>query len=149
MTMRAWLFEPWRTRVLWASLAGNLFLGALIGGHLIWRGPPFPPGLDGAVMRMAHDLPESDSARFRLILERERPWFEQSRRRMDFARSDLAQSIAKEPFDEAEVRMRMQVFQATWIETSTRFGESLLVALGTLSPEGRVRLADTAIRRRP
>ncbi len=137
------LREPWRTRLLWLSIAGNLFSATLIGAHLAAGRPPGPPGLAGAAERMARDLPSADAARFRATLDRERPWYDMARRRMAEARADLSHSIAQNPYDEAVVRERMVVFQARWAETSGRFGESLLTAIGTLSPEGRAKLAET------
>lgn len=138
------LREPWRTRVLWLSIAGNLFSATLIGTHFAAVRPPGPPGLAGAAERMARDLPAADATRFRATLDREKPWYDMARRRMAEARADLSRSIAQNPYDEAAVRERMLVFQARWAETTGRFGESLLAAIGTLSPEGRVRLAQTA-----
>jgi len=136
------LREPWRTRVLWLSLAGNLFGATLIGAHMA-AGSPGPPGLAGAAERMARDLPPGDAVRFRGTLDREKPWYDMARRRMAEARADLASSIAANPYDEAVVRERMVAYQARWAETSGRFGESLLTAIGTLSPEGRTKLAET------
>jgi uncharacterized membrane protein len=138
------LREPWRTRLLWLSVAGNLFSATLIGTHLATDRGPGPPGLAGAAERMARDLPTADAARFRATLDRERPWYEIARRRMAEARADMARSIGQNPYDEAAVRERMLIFQARWAETSGRFGESLLTAIGTLSPEGRAKLAETA-----
>jgi len=137
-----WLREPWRTRVLWLSVAGNLFAAALVGARLV-VGPPGPPGLAGAAERMARGLPAADAARFRATLDHERPWFDAARHRMAGARADLARSIAQNPYDQNAVHERMVAYQARWAETSGRFGDSLLAAIGTLSPEGRAKLAET------
>lgn len=137
-----WLREPWRTRALWLSVAGNLFSAALIGAHFVAARPSGPPGLAGFAERMARGLPPDDAARFRTVLDHERPWYDMARRRMAEARADLSASIAQNPYDEAAVRERMMAFQARLAETSGRFNESLLVAIGTLSPEGRAKLAD-------
>ena len=139
--MIALLREPWRNRLLFLSVAGNLFSVALIGTHWATRRPHGPPGLEGAVERMARDLPPVDSTQFRAVLARERPWYDQARRRMDAARADLSRGIAQDPYDEALVRVRMLELQKSWFETSGRFGQSLVLAIGTLSPEGRQRLA--------
>ena len=141
-----WLREPWRTRLLWLSLAGNLFAGALIVAHLTMNRRPGPPGLDGVVERMASALPDPDAARFRATLAHERPWYDLARRQMDESREQLSQAIAQQPYDEAVVRDRMHNWQAHWIETSNRFGDSLLSAIGELSPEGRTRLAEASLR---
>ena len=137
-----WLREPWRTRVLWLSVACNLFAAALAGARFV-VGPPGPPGLAGAAERMARDLPPADAARFRAALDPQKPWFDAARRRMADARADLARSIAQNPYDEQVVHERMAAYQARWAETSGRFGDCLLTAIGTLSPEGRAKLAET------
>ena len=139
------LREPWRTRLLWLSIAGNLFAVALIGSHMATGRPAGPGGLEGVVERMAHDLPPADAEQFRTVLAHERPWYELARRNMDESREALSQAIAHQPYDEAAVRARMQEWQARWVETSSRFGESLLSAIGTLSPEGRTRLAEASL----
>ncbi len=141
----SWLTEPWRTRVLWLSVALNVFCGALIGGHLL-VGRGHGPGLDGAVDRLAQSLAPDDATQFRRVLAAERPWYNQSRRMLDAARAELAQSIAQDPWDEANVRLHMIAFQARWLESSSRFGDGLLVALGTLSPDGRSRIAIATLR---
>lgn len=143
--MSLMLREPWRTRLLFASVAGNLFGAALIGAHLL-RPARAMPGLDGAVEHMARDLPTDDAERLRAVLARERAWREDARRRMDEARAELSRSIGSVPYDEAAVRARMAALQARRAEASGRFGEVLIVAIGTLSPEGRARLADAAER---
>lgn len=143
------LRDPWRTRVLWLSIAGNLFGAALIGAHLATRPPHGRPGLADVAERMARELPPADAARFRAALDRERPWHEMARRRMTEARADLSRSIAAQPYDEAVARQRLMVFQSRMSETAERFGDSLLAAVGTLSPEGRAKLADTALHSGP
>lgn len=148
MRLRPWLFEPWRTRVLWLSVALNLFGAALIGGHFVDRGRPGPPGFEGAVERMARDLGPEDAGRFRAVLASERPWYGQSRRALDEARADLSRSIAQTPFDEAQIRLKMEALQARWTESSTRFGDGLLSALAQISPDGRARIAETTLHAR-
>ncbi len=120
-------------------------MGALIGGQLILASP-HRPDIDGAVDRLAQSLDQDDATRFRRVMAAERPWFDQSRRMLDDARADLARSIAEDPWNEAVVRLHMLAFQARWVETSSRFGDGLLVALGTLSPDGRSRVAIATLR---
>src|SRR5947199_128027 len=61
------LREPWRTRLLFVSVAGNLFAAALIGAHYTMRParPPGPPRAAIIMDRMALDLAPDDAARFR------------------------------------------------------------------------------------
>lgn len=135
--------RPWRDRLLWASLAANLFLVALVGAHLLHRRPP-RPGLEGTVHRLARALPPADADRFRVALERERPRYDRAYAEMDAARAELARAIGRTPYDERQVRDTLRVWQGHWQTVADRFADALLVAAGDLSPEGRARLADAA-----
>ena len=126
---------------LWVSLASNLFFAGLIGSHLLSHRPPQRPGLDGFIGRLTQSLPPADAQRFHEVLDRERPWYEQAHAAMEQARGRLAGAISHEPYDEGQVRERLQEWRARWSEGSDRFGDSLLVAIRTLSPEGRQKLA--------
>lgn len=134
--------EPWRTRLLFVSLAGNLFLAGLIGAQWVHRPPHGHGGPEGGLERMAHDLPPADAERFRTAMAVQRPQREQARARMETARMALSTAIARTPYDEGVVRKSMQDWQAAWIEWSNQFGGSMLSALSTLSPDGRARLAE-------
>ena len=131
-----------RRALLWASLAANVFFAALVGSHLANRPPP-SPGVDGFASRLAAGLPPADAARFRAVLDQERPWYQQAHAAMDGAREQVAAAIAREPYNETDVRARLQDWRARWAESSDRFGDSLLTAVRALSPEGRQRLAAT------
>ena len=137
-----------RSGLLWASLAANLFFAGLIGSHLLMRPPSPSHGLDGCVGRLADSLSPPDAARFRGVLDRERPWYEQAHAAVNRARGRLADAIGREPYDESEVRQRLQDWRARWSEGSDRFGDSLLVAVRALSPQGREQLA-AALRQPP
>ncbi|MGI4950488.1 MAG: periplasmic heavy metal sensor [Janthinobacterium lividum] len=146
---KPWLLEPWRTRVLWLSLGANLFLAALAAApHLMPHRTMGPPGFDGVVERMARNLPGADADLFRRAMDRERPWYDMSRRRLDEARAEIGRSIAQEPYDPSATRAAMTEMQNRLRESSTRFDESLVSALDGLSPEGRARLAQDMARRR-
>ena len=142
---RSWLagVRPNSARgvALWASLAVNLFFAGLIGSHALFHRPPPPPGLEGFIGHLTRSLPAADAQRFSQVLARERPWYEQAHAAMEQARARLAAAISGEPYDEGQVRERLQEWRARWSEGSDRFGDSLLVAIRTLSPEGRQRLA--------
>ena len=126
---------------LWASLAANLFFAGLIGSHLLFHRPPPRPGLEGFIGRLTQSLPPSDAQQFREALARERPWYEQAHAAMERARARVGAAISSEPYDEGQVRERLQESRARWGEGAARFDDSLLVAIRTLSPEGRQRLA--------
>ncbi len=146
------LLEPWRTRVLWASLCLNVFGIALLAvpmfAHMAHR-PPGPPGFDGFVARMARDLPPADAETLRTEMARERPWYEMGRDSLDESREALARAVSRDPFDQAETHSALQALQDRMRDSATRFDDSLVVAMTKLSPEGRVRLAETLRRRRP
>lgn len=138
-----------RRALLWVSLAANLFFAGLIGSRLLVHpAPSHAPGLDGFIARLTASLPPDDAGQFRAVLERERPWYDQARTATERAHARLADAIAQTPYDEGEAERRLQEWRARWNESSDRFGESLLTAVRTLSPEGRQCLADT-LRRPP
>jgi len=133
-----------RRALLWASLAANLFFAGLVGSHLLMRpAPPQVPGLDGFIARLAAALPSADADRFRSVLDGEKPWYDQARAATERAHARLADAIGRTPYDEAEARQRLQDWRARWNESSDRFGNSLLAAVRTLSPQGRQFLAAT------
>ncbi len=138
----------WRQRLLWVSLAANLFFVALIGTHSLMRPAETPPGLDGMVQRLASALPAADAARFRAAMERARPEFVRSHQAMETARVRLAGAIAARPFDEPAVTAGLQAFRSGWMVGSDQFSTSLLAAVRTLSPGGRARLGAAMLRPR-
>ena len=131
-----------RRWALWVSLAANVFLLALVAAPLLR--PHHPPGFAGLVEHLSRSLPPGDAERFRGVLVQERPWYDMARRRMDGSRAELSRAIAASPYDEARVRAAMKDWQASWQEMTDRFGDSLLLAISNLSPDGRARLADAA-----
>lgn len=147
------LREPWRTRLLFLSVAGNLFALALIGSNALQRAqygrPHGPPGAEAIIDRLARDLPRQDAERFRASMALGRAQFDLAHQRMEAARDTMAVAIGRTPFDEAEVRRAMQAWQASWIAWSDSLGESLVRTLPALSPDGRGRLAEAGHRRPP
>ena len=144
------LLEPWRTRVLWASVALNLFALPMLAAPRLWNPHASgPPSFDSLVERMARSLPAGDAATFRTAMAREHPWYDISRRDMEEKRDAMAQVVAREPYDAAAVRAALVAMQAGLREAAGRFDDSLVLALGELSPAGRAELAETLRRRRP
>ena len=144
------LLEPWRTRLLWASLAVNLFALPMLAAPHVWpRHPPGPPSFDMLVERMARSLPPPDQVRFREAMMRERPWYDMSRHDMEGKRDAVAQAVAREPYDPAAVRAALLAMQAGLRDSAGRFDDSLVLVLGELSPGGRAELAEALRRHRP
>ncbi len=132
-----------RTVGLWASLALNAFLAALVGAHLV-RAAAAPPrrfGIDAAIARMAAILPPADAAQFRATLAADRSRYEPPRREVEQARRAVARAIGREPFDAARARAAMQAWRERWPAFADAFSASILDAVGRLSPGGRARLA--------
>ena len=144
------LLEPWRTRLLWLSLALNLFAGALIvAPHLMHRRIPGPPGFDMIVNRMAQNLPQADADAFRAALAREQPWYDLGRNRLEDARRDVAAAVTRQPYDPQAVRAALLAMQNQLRDSALRFDDSIAMAVGQLSPEGREHLAKNFLRKRP
>ena len=143
------LREPWRTRLLFLSVAGNLFAVALIGSHLAMRAPHGPPSSAAIVEHMARDMPPDDAARFRDIMSQDKQQNDLARARMEAARRALSRAIGSTPYDEEAVRHAMHDWQQAWLEWSNDLGASLLKAFAGLSPDGRRSLAEAGQRYGP
>jgi len=141
------LREPWRTRLLFASFALNLFFAGLIGTRAMHHPPERgPPGSEAFIRHMTRGMPDEDAARFREVMLQARRQNEIARSRMDAARRDLSHAIGQTPYDEATVQKAMRAWQAAWIDWSNALGASMLKALAELSPDGRRSLAEAGQR---
>lgn len=140
-----------RRWAVWASVALNVFLVALVGTHQVghWLQAPSPPGLEGFGERLARDLPPADAERFRTAMRHEAPLLRAAQDRLDDARAALSRSVARTPYDEALVRQRLSELQQRWQELSERFAEALAPTLASLSDDGREKLAAALERPRP
>lgn len=143
------LLEPWRTRVLWASLGLNLFCLALLAvPYMSHRRPSGPPSFDMIVGRIARDLPAADADTFRQAMGGQRPEFDAARERLAQSRAALAHSIAEQPFDPAATRAALTAMQDRLRDGASRFDDDLVTAMTELSPAGRTQLAETFRRSR-
>ena len=139
---RGRLLATARRLLLPVSLLANVFLLAHAAGP--WLRPHRPGGFPGMVEHFSRSLPPDDAERFRVAMDAQRPLFETGRMNADQARAALSRAIAATPYDPQLTRERMTEWQARLHAMSSRFGDTLLAALPTLSPEGRARLADAA-----
>lgn len=136
---------PSRRRwALSASVALNLFLVALIGGHALQHRAvhassttPLARALANAMDR----LPSEDAAAFVGVIRRDAPNYAQAARELAQARQELRREVTAEPFDRDKTRQAL----AAWRKASSRFmdafGDTLVEALAQVSPDGRRRLA--------
>lgn len=138
-----------RPVALWLSLALNLFLVALIGAHLLGaadhRTPPRT--LDDAIERIASALPASDARQFRTVMLDDKSHYQPAHDRMEQARGAFTQAISRTPYDDQAAQSAMKTWQTDWNDFMQKFGDSFLRATGTLSPDGRAKLAEFANRR--
>lgn len=141
-----------RRRWPWFLLVGSLALNMLAGGFIVahaFRPPPPPPGperaLEHFIDRAAEDLSPGDVAILRKALRDARPLFV----RMHVSREEFAPRLRTElmadPFDPGRVKALFDSSHA--IDESLRSDlESRVVdTLSRLSPEGRLRLAESRL----
>lgn len=137
--------------LLAASLLLNLFLIALVAGHLVQRrldeaGAAKSP-LARALARAEASLPASDARAFGTVIRRDEPLYAGSARQLAQARRALARAIVAEPFDAQAARQALTAWQASWNHFLDDFRDPLIEALAQVSPRGRRRLVAERRRR--
>ena len=132
----------WRRGALLASIILNLFLIALIGGHLMHghRGENAGSPLARALANAESVLPPQDAAAFGEIMRQNAPRFAASSKRLADSRQELAQQITADRYDENGVRHALAESRAAWNQFLDDFDDSLAEALSKVSPEGRRKL---------
>ena len=130
------------------SLLLNVFLLALIGGHLLRRdahqaslaAAPIP--LARALAAAEATLSPADAAAFGSVMRRESPNIAESVRQIAEARRALGRQIVADPYDTKATRDAMAAWQASWNHFFEQISNPLVDALGQISPEGRQKLVD-------
>lgn len=133
----------WRRIVLPASLVLNIFLIALIAGHLVHRhahGMHDGSFLKRALMSAEASLSPQDAAAFGAIIRRDATRYGEAAAQLVKSREDLEKQIATEPFDKEAVKRAFMASRESWSRFTDDFGETLVDALASISPEGRHRL---------
>jgi Heavy-metal resistance len=136
--------RTWRRFVLPVSILLNLFLVALIGGHLLrhrsYDVVAGSPSLPRILANAQASLSEPDAAAFGAVMRRDAPRYLESARKLAQSRAALEHQITAQPFDAVATRAAF----AEWQVSANRFlsdvGNPLIEALGQVSPEGRQRL---------
>jgi hypothetical protein len=82
-------------------------------------------------------------------MQQEKPHYQPAHDQMEQARRILGQAISQTPYDEQAAQNAMHAWQADWTNFMQKFGDSFLHATGTLSPDGRAKLAAFAEHRAP
>jgi hypothetical protein len=135
----------WRRIALPASLIVNLFLAAVIGGHLLKASPEIgrgPVPLSQTLANAEALLSPQDAAPFGDILRRDAPRYAGAAKQLAEARTALGHEITAEKFDPEAVRRALADWQAKSDNFVNQFGGTLIDALAQVSPEGRRRLVD-------
>ncbi len=133
----------WRRIALPASIVINLFLVALIGGHLLHNrgvepiaGVPLARALANAEAR----LPPQDAAAFGAIIRRDASHYAEDAQHFTDTRQELARAITAEQFDPERARQALAAWRAAWNGFMDDFTNTLVEALAQVSPEGRRKL---------
>ena len=134
----------WRRIALPVSVVLNLFLIALVAGHL-WRRYEAPVGMPGLVRALAHAeaiLSPSDAAAFGAVFRRDAPRYQAAARQFAEAREALERQITTEPYNQEAVRRALAAWQVSWDHFLANINDTLVEALGQISPEGRKELIE-------
>jgi uncharacterized membrane protein len=133
----------WRRIVLPASIVLNLFLIAVIGGHILHArrmGGAGDTPLARALARAAQILPPDDATAFAAVMQRDASKYLPAARQLKEARTRLDDELTADNFDQAAVRQSMAQAQAAWNSFVDKISGSLIEALAGVSPEGRRKL---------
>jgi uncharacterized membrane protein len=135
--------QGWRRIALPASIVLNIFLVALIGGHLLRGRPVIAPGENPLARALANaeaSLSPSDAAAFRQVMRSDTPRFADAAQQLAAARRAVAQQIAAEPFNADAVHQALTRWQMALNSFFDAFSDPLVDALAKVSPDGRRRL---------
>jgi uncharacterized membrane protein len=133
----------WRRFALPASIVLNIFLIAVIGGHVLRHraietssAAPFARALADAMARLS----PQDATAFGAVIRRNSPRYAQTAREAADARRKLQAQVIAEPFDANKTREALAAWRAASGRFIDTFGDTLVDALAQVSPEGRRRL---------
>lgn len=139
----------WLGPAFLASLAVNIFLLGLISVPLFFRPPPgagfgLPPGGVGPGMfhRSFKDLPEADRKAIRRTMLGHFPEIRPHLLAMREAKSELADAVAADPYDEAAVRAAFDKMDLAMKQMGEVGRDAMMAGFEKLSPEQRKRVAE-------
>lgn len=136
--------RSWRSLALPLSLLLNLFLIALIAGHLLLHHVgeprigelPLARGLANAEARLSR----RDAAAIDSVFRRDEPRYVDAARDLVKARRALERQVIAQPFDRQATQRALAAWQASWNRFVSDFGGTLIDGLAQVSPEGRRKL---------
>jgi len=125
------------------SLVLNLFLLALIGGH-VWHNRLQAASSDRPLARALADveatLSPRDGAAFKAAILADQPRFAEAAKKAALARLELGRRITAVPFDPQATMRALEAWRTSWNAFMSDFDEPLVNALAQVSPEGRQKL---------
>lgn len=135
--------RSWRRFALPASVVLNLFLVAVIGGH-IWHVRTRVVVTGGPLARaLAHAeaaLPAPEAAKFGGVIRRDIPHYKEAAQQLGEAREQLDRQILAEQFDPEAARRALTTWGIAWNRFLNDFGPTLVEALADISPQSRRKL---------
>jgi uncharacterized membrane protein len=126
------------------SLALNLFLVAVIGGHVLRiRQIEASSGASLVAHALANaeaSLSKGDAARFEAVMRRDEPRYSQAAEQLAAARAEFERRVTAEPFDKDSIQQGFQQWQESWNTLMNTLRNPLIDALADVSAEGRQKL---------
>jgi uncharacterized membrane protein len=133
----------WRRIALPISLVLNIFLIAVIGGHILHRDAyRFRSGgmLRHTLANAEASLSPSDAEAFGAVMRRDASHYTQSAADLASVREELEKQIATDPYDKDAVKHALVAWRDAWDRFTNDLGDTLAEALSKVSPEGRRKL---------
>lgn len=142
-----------RRRWPWFLLVGSLALNMLAGGFVVahsFRPPPPPPGgpdqmLERFVDDVSQRLSPADAAVLRKALDDARPLFVRIRVSREEFIPRLRTALMAQPFDAAGLKTLFDRVHANDAALRSEIEARFVDTLSRLSPEGRLRLAESRL----
>lgn len=134
----------WRV-VLAASLTLNLFLVALTAGHLLhnrMRGQIAGSSLAHALANSGASLSGSDATAFNAIVQRDAARYAAASQNLAKSRKELRHQIAADPFNPLATKQAYTSWQKDLNVYIDDVGDTLIEALGQISPQGRHKILE-------
>jgi uncharacterized membrane protein len=127
----------WRRLILPASLILNLFLLAVVIGHVLRQGTSAPLTLAGALTNAEASLSPADAAAFADVMRRAAPKYALAAQELGDARRNVEQKITADPYNADDVRNALQAWRGASSRFFDSFNGALVEALSKVSVEGR------------
>ena len=126
------------------SVLLNLFLIAVIGGHLLRHYRNDAGAGSGSLPRVLANIQASlspaDAAAFAAVMKRDAPRYLGAARKVGEARAALERQLTAQPYDEVATKQAFTTWQDSANRLLSDIRDPLIEALDQVSPEGRQKL---------